>query len=152
MASMPNSSKTCSRMRAPARMMSARRGSSPGSFALAATVGALTRDLTTASRSWRESSKLFQVRGGACSRRAGLLGAGDDLDIHARLGPRPLEEHGTVLGLAHRAGRHRRQARSVDVGHLTEAGQHRDPTIDGPLVEVLHVAAARTEANHLLLV
>ena len=51
-------------------MMSARPASSPGSFARAATVGAFTSDFTTAARSWRESWKLFQVRGGASTRRA----------------------------------------------------------------------------------
>jgi hypothetical protein len=70
MAGMRNSSKTCSRISAPARRMSARRASTPGSLARASLVGALTRAFTTASRSSRRSSKLFQVWGGASPRRA----------------------------------------------------------------------------------
>ena len=55
--------------------------------------------------------------------QASLLDAGDDLDVHPRLGARPLEEHPAVLCLPDRAGRHCRDRGSVDIRHLPEAGE-----------------------------
>ena len=70
---------------------------------------------------------------------------------HAGLVPGPVDEHVAVLRLAHRRGGHRGDRRVVHLGHLAEAIEGGDGTIDGVGAELPHVARARAEADHLLL-
>ena len=82
---------------------------------------------------------------------AGLLHSRDHLDLDAGLPSAALEELALVLGLPHGTGGHGPQLSVEHVGRLTEAGQRRHPPLHGVGAEVLHVARARSEANHLLL-
>ena len=82
---------------------------------------------------------------------ARFLHAGDDRDEHAGFVGGPVDEHVAVLRLAHRRGGHRGDGRAVHLGHLAEAIEGGDGTIDGVGAELPHVARARPEADHLLL-
>ena len=82
---------------------------------------------------------------------AGLLHAGDDLDLDARLLPRRGDELGVVLRLPDRARGDRPDRSAVDVGDLLHAAQRLHAPGDGVGLQSLHVTPAGAEAHHLLL-
>ena len=81
----------------------------------------------------------------------GLLMAGDDLDVDARLVVRPPDEVVAVLGFANRRRRHRLDGGAVGVDHAPATRQRGDAPVDRPRGEVLEVIVARlTQPHHLL--
>ena len=82
---------------------------------------------------------------------AGLLPAGDDLDLDPGLAPGPVEEAVVVLRLADGGGGHAPQLGAVGVGQATEATQHLDAPLHRRGREVLHVAGPLAQADLLLL-
>ena len=81
----------------------------------------------------------------------GLLGAGDDLDVDARLVACPVEEDVGVGRLAHGAGGDGAQRGAVAVGDAAHPAQAGDAAVDGFGRHLLHVAAAVPEPDDLLL-
>ena len=81
---------------------------------------------------------------------AGLLVARDDLHVDARLHQGTGQELTRVARLAHGGGGHGEHRGVQAVGELTAPGERGDSTVDGVLLEVLHLALAGTQAHHLL--
>ena len=81
------------------------------------------------------SSRRRSNTGTACSTPRWMSRAsstpGDDVDVDAGLGPRPVDEHVAVLGLAHRGGGDRGDRRVVDRGHLAEPVEGGHGPVDG---------------------
>ena len=83
--------------------------------------------------------------------QAGLLGAGDHLDVDARLAAGPVEEDTGVGRLAHGAGGDGAQRGAVAVDDAAHPAQAGDAPLDGRRRQLLHVAAPVAEADDLLL-
>ena len=81
--------------------------------------------------------------------QASLLDPRDDLDVDPGLVPGAAEELLGVGGLAHRARGHGAHRGAVAVDDAAHPLQRGDAPVDGVGVELLHVAAAVAEADHL---
>ncbi len=80
---------------------------------------------------------------------AGLLDAGDHLDLDAGLVVRASHECIVVLGLPHRARGDRTNRGAFGLCHPPHVGQGTDATFHRVGVEHLHVPGTGTEAHHL---
>jgi hypothetical protein len=80
-----------------------------------------------------------------------LLDARDDVDVDPGLRPGPVDEHVTIVRLAHRRRGHGGDRRVVDRGHLAEPVEGLDGPVHRVVGQLGHVAGAGPEPHDRLL-